>query len=449
MRSLLDRTLALLTRVMVWGFFRRYETAGTRPVSGERPVLIVANHFNGFVDPVAVTAALGRLPRFLGKATLGNNPLVRPLLAFGGVVLVQRRQDQPDGRPSNESTFAACHRVLARNATVAIFPEGTTHDRAHMVRTHTGAARIALGARDSGVHGLHIVPVGLTYDDKLALRSGVVVEFGEAIDLDRELAALAGPDGGGGGEDDHEAVRRLTELIEARLRAVAPDFETVDEWRALEEAAAVALATPHRPTPPLVDKVQLARRLGRLPAEQRRSLRSTVAAYVLLLHLFHLDDRQLIGVVRRRDLLRSVVILSVVYLVTGPLVLAGVLANAPPAAVVAAISLGVHTPVTKGTVRLLVAMVVFPVSWFIAGSMFTDGALRVTAAAVGFAAAGFLALLWIEGVIRLVATIVSWRVTAERSALIDPLTEARQSVVDAVTAGAPPVGRQASGPPLR
>ena len=434
MRSVLDRVLALVTRVVVWGFFRRYETVGARPVTGERPVLIVANHFNGFVDPVAVTAALGRLPRFLGKATLGNNPLVRPLLAVGGVVLVQRREDQADGSPSNESTFAACHRVLARHATVAIFPEGTTHDRPHMVRVHTGAARIALGARDSGVAGLHIVPTGLTFDDKLALRSGVVVEFGEPIDLDLEVVRMGGPDGAGG-EDDHETVRKLTDLIEARLRAVSPDFETVDEWRALEAAAAISLATPRRPTPPLVDKVHLARRLGRLPAEQRRSLRSTLAAYVLLLHLFNLDDRQLIGAVRRRDLLRSVVILSVVYLLTGPFVLAGVLANAPPAAVVAGISLGVRTPVTKGTVRLLVAMVVFPVSWFVAGSLVADGALRVTAAAAGFAAAGFLALLWIEGVIRLVSTIVSWRVTAERSALIDPLTEARQSVVDAVTAG--------------
>ena len=33
-------------------------------------MIIVLNHFNGLVDPVVAVHALGRLPRFIAKATL-------------------------------------------------------------------------------------------------------------------------------------------------------------------------------------------------------------------------------------------------------------------------------------------------------------------------------------------------------------------------------------------
>jgi hypothetical protein len=153
---------------------------------------------------------------------------------------------------------------------------------------------------------------------------------------------------------------------------------------------------------------------------------------VLVLHLVRLDDREIVARVRRRDLLRSLVVLAVAYTLTGPIVLTGAIVNAVPVLIVGAASMGVRTPVTKGTVRVLLAVVAFPVAWVVAANLITDGTLAVTATAVGLAAAGFLALLWVEGVVRLVAGLVSWRATQERSAVIGPLGEARTEVVATV-----------------
>ncbi len=50
----------------------------------------------------------------------------------------------------NEDAFVECHRALSAGDVVAIFPEGTTHDRPRIDPIKTGAARIALGARATG-----------------------------------------------------------------------------------------------------------------------------------------------------------------------------------------------------------------------------------------------------------------------------------------------------------
>ena len=92
---------------------------------------------------------------------------------------------------------------------MAIFPEGTTHDSPRLVKVRTGAARIALGARASGVSGLSIVPVGITFEDKIALRSRVLIHAGPPLDLDGNVGRFVGA-GSAATEDNHEAVRRLT-----------------------------------------------------------------------------------------------------------------------------------------------------------------------------------------------------------------------------------------------
>jgi 1-acyl-sn-glycerol-3-phosphate acyltransferase len=146
----LDRSFAVFARLVMLAFFRHFECTGRSRVPRDRPVLIVANHFNGFVDPLAVAAALGRAPGFVAKATLGKIWAIRPLLSLAGVVLVHRVQDG-EGTSGNERAFAACRKALARGRRVAIFPEGITHDRPQLAPVKTGAARIALGASAAGV----------------------------------------------------------------------------------------------------------------------------------------------------------------------------------------------------------------------------------------------------------------------------------------------------------
>jgi 1-acyl-sn-glycerol-3-phosphate acyltransferase len=384
-------------------------------------MLVVSNHFNGFVDPVVIAAALGRLPRFIAKATLGKLWPLRVVLRFFGVVLVRRQEDHQGG--DNVSAFEECHLALRHGATIAIFPEGTTHDRPQLAPLRTGAARIAFGARASGAKGICIVPVGLTFPDKIALRSSVLVRVAAPIDLDERYPDVTS-------EEDHDAVRALTEEIEAELRDVSPDFADVEEWWSLDRAAEVAVRTPeHEPT--LLERAELSAGLGRAPEQSRAEVRRRTADYVFALHLFGLRDRDVVATESPAALLRSALWAALIVAVLGPLALAGAAVNLIPALLVGGVGLAVRTPVTKGTVRLLVALVAFPLAWAIAATQLADGWAVAEWMVVYFAAA-FAAVIVIERGLNLVHQAIAWRAARERVSFLEPLREHRSDVVKTV-----------------
>ena len=209
-----DRLLRLVARGVARWFFRSVEVIGPRDLDG--PVIVAASHLNGFVDPVLLVNALGILPRFLAKATLWRVLPARPFLALARLIPVHRAQDGT-GTAANTVAFASAVDALAQDATVAIFPEGTTHDQPHLAPLRTGVARIALQALDAGVTGLRILPAGIAYEDKVALRGRALVAFAPAIDVAAEVARLRVA-----GHDEHGVVRGLLAAIEARLRSVSP-----------------------------------------------------------------------------------------------------------------------------------------------------------------------------------------------------------------------------------
>ena len=423
---MLRRLIAWIGRFATSLLLRRVEVAGLERLPVDRPVLLVANHFNGFVDPLVITSALGKLPRFVAKDALRGIPLVGRLLRAAGVVFVQRREDG-EGRVTNAQAFAECHAALVARDVVAIFPEGTTHDRPRMDPIKTGAARIALGARAAGATGLVILPVGLTFPDTAELRSSALVQLGTPVELD----VVASP---GTGADDVDGVRELTAVIEEGLRAVSQDFPDIETALALEQAAHIALSDEDDPDPSLEERYELARRLGRAPEEDQGAVRRDVGRYTTLLTGLHLTDADVIKPTSPRGLLRSAVGIAVLVVLLGSVVAATAIVNVWPAGLVALASLGVRTPVTKGTVRALVGLVAFPTAWVTAAVLTADGFLPVTALVLTMAI-GALAAVWlVERAIALALMLLRWRAQIERIATIGQAEELRAEVVATVRA---------------
>jgi glycerol-3-phosphate O-acyltransferase / dihydroxyacetone phosphate acyltransferase len=376
LRRLVDRAIAGIAFLVSRAAFRSVEVRGFGDVPRHRPVLVVANHFNGFVDPVLVVSSLGRLPRFLAKATLWKVLPARPFLWLAGILPVYRPEDGGDVA-GNESSFARADRALLQKGVVAIFPEGTTHDAPHLVKVRTGAARIALSAYAAGARDLVIVPVGLTFDDKIALRSRAFVEAGPPLDLDAEIGRFV--DAGAPADDsNHEAVHRLTEEIALRLRDVSPDFASLREEGALRQAAEVSLRSGlERPQDVVAmgERDDLARELAAAPAPERERISDELARYWLGLSLVGVSDDQLVPRAEIRTIVWRFVRLAILFVLLFPLAVAGVLMNALPAAIVMAAGAAVVEPVTKGTVRFLVGVIVFPLTWILIATFDVEGGL--------------------------------------------------------------------------
>ena len=206
-------------------FYRRIDVVGLERLPRSAPLLLVCNHPNALVDAMLVAWATPRRVVLTAKATLFTHRALAALLNWVGVVPLVRRSDLA-GSPMtgaedpqrNARAFGALRAVLRRGGAVVIFPEGISHDHPSLAPLKTGAARVALEARDEAhVRNLHIVPIGLTFERKDAPRTRVLVQIGDAIALDHWRA------------EGQTAVARLTEEIDFRLRRVTLNYDSSDD----------------------------------------------------------------------------------------------------------------------------------------------------------------------------------------------------------------------------
>jgi 1-acyl-sn-glycerol-3-phosphate acyltransferase len=422
-RRFTDRTIGLVARGLVLAFHRSVDVRWRDRLPHDRPVLIVANHGNGFVDPVVVAGVLGRLPRFLAKAALWKVVVARPFLGLAGVLPVYRTADG-DRASDNTSVFDACHRELARRATVAIFPEGTTGDRAGLDRVKSGAARIALGALPTAPDVV-IVPIGMAFESRVETRSRAVVMFGEPIEVARFVGAGLGADG----EPDRADAEALTAEITEALERVSPQFASLDEREILRAAAEEERsdATRHVEVS-FGDAEVVARRLAAAEPAARERVIDAYRDFATRLQLLGISAREL----RPRSVSTGRLVLSAIALfVAGSSIVPVTLIHLPAVAIVVVGTGLVRSTATKGTVRMLLGLVTLVATWTLAGMWFADG---WSAVAVGLAVAvgGVLALVVWPPLFRQAIVLVGRIKVRDRVGLVPPVIEARSTVVAAV-----------------
>ena len=173
------------------------------------------------------------------------------------------------------------------------------------------------------------------------------------------------------GDEDHAAVRALTERITAGLDALVPGLDDpLDAW-ALERAAAVAERTSDH-EPDLADRRSLARQLARAPEPLRAEVVQAAGSYSLALDVADVDDAAVVG--SDAPSVTELVVRAVVTWFVAPLIATIAVVNGPAVGAVVLVDRFVSTPVSKGTTRALVAVVLFPATWITVAVLGTDGA---------------------------------------------------------------------------
>jgi 1-acyl-sn-glycerol-3-phosphate acyltransferase len=135
-----------LTQIVVLPLFRAIITMRIRPESKlpqTGPFILAPNHYSE-ADPVIMGVAtwrLGRIPRFLAKASLFRVPVLGSYLHAAGHIPVERGANAKTTEP-----LEATKRLVEKGQGVIIYPEGTLTEDPDLwpMAGKTGAVRMAL-----------------------------------------------------------------------------------------------------------------------------------------------------------------------------------------------------------------------------------------------------------------------------------------------------------------
>ena len=159
MLSRRERILKNIAGLAVRLIYRSVEVRQRDGETAAGPQLSVSNHFGGFADALIQAYALDRVPRFIARDVIWRYPVAKQ--GMGLVRAIPTHKPEDKGPAGNDQMFGSTYEALGEGDLVMIFPEGITVDDPSIARVKTGAARIALGARASGVKGIQIIPSGI------------------------------------------------------------------------------------------------------------------------------------------------------------------------------------------------------------------------------------------------------------------------------------------------
>lgn len=398
------RIIVALLRFAIRVYFRRVEVVGLKHVPRETPLIFVLNHPNALVDPAFLLCLAPRRVSFLAKAPLFRMPVLGYLVRAMDSLPVYRHQDGGEDVSKNIEMFVAARKLLARGGTIGICPEGVSHDEKRLRPIKTGAARIALGAVSTGeVIDLKIVPAGLYYTSKTKFRSEVLLYFGNPIEV--EPVSLEE-----GGNPPRVAVRELSTRIENALREVMLDAQHEESLHTITRAEKIfSSATDEEGSDSLAQELQLQQRFIKAYAilrdrapERLRRLETRMSRFEEELTLAGVDPDDLSPPTSTLAVFGHLLSRVVLFLLLiGP----------------AALGAAVHYPAYRlggflatrfskneedviSTVKILSAMLLFPLTWIAVGivsySLWGLGIAGVVVVLMPLA--GYLAIRFFEGI---------------------------------------------------
>ena len=164
----------------------RYEIVDADKFPRTGAFVLAPNHYSE-IDPVVmgvVSWKLGRLPRFLAKASVFEIPIVGMVLRRSGQIPVQR-----GGSVRGSEPVKAAQRLAARGQMVVVYPEGTLTRDPDLwpMRGKSGAVRIALEQNIPIIPAAHWGSQHLMerYSKKISIfpRKTISVKIGDPVDL--------------------------------------------------------------------------------------------------------------------------------------------------------------------------------------------------------------------------------------------------------------------------
>ncbi|MFN8284045.1 MAG: 1-acyl-sn-glycerol-3-phosphate acyltransferase [Chitinophagales bacterium] len=197
-----------------WRTAYKIRLIGRQNIDYSKPTLIVANHTNAVIDPVAIAAFSRRGIYFLARGDAFKNGFFKWLLWQFHIIPIFRKEEAENNLEKNKETFVRMFDMFDQNKSIIIFSEGKCIQEKRVREFKKGTAHIMVdyAVKTGNTSRLQILPVGLNYYKHNQFRSDLLMNFGKPFTID---------DVGVSDLSAKEAINQITQFAHASIIEVA------------------------------------------------------------------------------------------------------------------------------------------------------------------------------------------------------------------------------------
>ncbi len=222
----------LRTKMKFWHdfiYYRKFTVIGAENIPIGKPMIFTPNHQNALMDALALGFSVDILFVFLARADIFKNPKIAAILYFLKILPIYRERDGNDFKQKSDEIFKRTVDIISDGAAMVILPEGN-HSRLRRLRPlKKGFARMAFKTEESNNFELdiHIVPVGIDYDNFFKYRSSLIISFGKPVKLS-EFTQLYK-------ENQAIALNKIKERLSKQMAPLIPNIQSKDHYDTYNE----------------------------------------------------------------------------------------------------------------------------------------------------------------------------------------------------------------------
>ncbi len=203
---------------------KNYTIIGKENIPFGKPMIFTPNHQNALMDALALLFSVDIIFVFLARADIFKKPYVAKILYFLKILPIYRERDGSDFKERSNEIFTKTVDIITNGAAMVILPEGN-HSRIRRLRPlKKGFARMAFQTEESNNFKLdiHIVPVGIDYDNFFNYRSSLVIKFGKPIPVSEYVEQFK--------ESPAIAINDLKDRLSSRMSTLIPNIKSEEYY---------------------------------------------------------------------------------------------------------------------------------------------------------------------------------------------------------------------------
>lgn len=164
-------------------YYKKFIVLGKSNIPTDKPLIFTPNHQNALMDALALLFSTNKQLVFVARADIFKKPAIARILYFLKILPIYRVRDGFDTIKKNDDIIRETNDIINSGSAMVILPEGSHLGFRRLRPLKKGFARMAFQTEEANnfMLDIHIVPVGIDYDNYQNYRSSPIVNFGEPI----------------------------------------------------------------------------------------------------------------------------------------------------------------------------------------------------------------------------------------------------------------------------